>query len=737
MHQALDAVQQYPASGPLSTPPHTASPSLVAEAVRITRRLGRLLAAASLLSLAFSATAQSGPAVPAPGGKNASASPVVRTLHAFDAALLDTTADPCADFYQYSCGGWTKANPIPADRGAYGRDTELSDQNDLLLKSILERAAQPSAGATRTANEQKIGDEYSACMNTDAIESAGMAPLKTVLAQVDALADKRALTPLLASLELDGNGALFAFSSEQDFHDATQQIAVVEQARLGLPEKGFYDRTDAKSVDLRKQYQDHIARTFVLAGESEAQARLDAATVLKLESAMAAASLSRVEMRDPAKLYHKTPLTQFAANTSQLDFPLFLRAVDAPGLATLNVEEPSYFLALNELLSATPLADIKTYLRWTVLLRAPSTAVPAALDAEAFSFYGKVLRGQPEQQPRWKRCVAQVDEDLGEALGQVFVEQRFSPADKERTLRLARDVEAAMGRDIDTLSWMSPATKIQAKEKLRGVANKIGYPDKWRDYSTLAIDPRDALGDAMRAEVFRDKREIAKIGKPVDRGEWMMSPPTVNAYYNPQMNDVNFPAGILQPPYFDSTQDDAVNYGDAGGVIGHELTHGFDDEGRQFDEHGNFRDWWKKSDAKEFTGRADCVVDQYSGFVAVDDLHVNGKLTLGENLADLAGLRLAYLAYLDHAAKAGTDLDRPGTAEYAGLTPPQQFFAAYGQGWCESNRPELLRTRVETDPHSPEIFRVNGVVENLPEFQKAFSCKAGAPMAPVKRCSVW
>jgi endothelin-converting enzyme/putative endopeptidase len=702
-------------------------------ALRPVRSFLSAVMAAGLLLIAGSGQAQSSTAAtPAASG---------RPLHAFDPALLDTTADPCVDFYQYSCGGWVKANPIPQDRASFGRDTELSDENDLVLKSILEKAAAAenaaAGGAGRTPNEQKIGDEYAACMNTDEIERLGMAPVMAALGQIDTLADKKALTPVIANLERAGDGALFSFGSQQDFRNASEQIAAVEQPQLGLPEKGFYDRRDATSVKLRDEYQKHIARTFVLTGEDEATAAKDAAIVLRIETALAAASLSRVEMRDPSKLYHKTPLAQFAANSSELDFPLYLRAVDAPAISSLNVAEPSYFLSLGELVKSTPLDELKTYLRWTVLRRMPTTAVPAALDAEDFSFYGKALSGQPEQLPRWKRCVARVDGDLGEALGEVFVEQRFSPADKQRTLTLARDIEAAMDRDIDTLRWMSPATKIQAKEKLHGVANKIGYPDKWRDYSSLTIKPEDALGDALRAAAFRDRRDIAKIGKPVDRGEWMMSPPTVNAYYDPQMNDVNFPAGILQPPYFDPTQDDAVNYGDAGGVIGHELTHGFDDEGRQFDAQGNFRDWWKKSDAAAFNERADCVVKEYDGFVAVDDLHVNGKLTLGENLADLGGLRLAYLAYLDRAQKTHVDLGKRGTAEYGDLTPAQQFFAAYGQGWCESRRPEEVRTQVESDPHSPEKFRVNGVVENLPEFQKAFSCKAGQPMAPVRRCAVW
>jgi endothelin-converting enzyme/putative endopeptidase len=363
--------------------------------------------------------------------------------------------------------------------------------------------------------------------------------------------------------------------------------------------------------------------------------------------------------------------------------------------------------------------------------------LPQALDEEAFNFYGKILEGQQEQEARWKRCVRSVDGALGEALGQVYVAERFSPQDKQRTLELTHDVEAAMDRDIDQLAWMSDATKTRAKEKLHSVANKIGYPDKWRDYSTLTVVRGDALGNEQRAATFEEHRVIGKIGKPIDRGEWGMTPPTVNAYYNPQMNDINFPAGILQPPYFDPSQNDAVNYGDAGGTIGHELTHGFDDEGRQFDAQGNLKDWWTPTDEKKFSEGSDCVVKEYDGFVAIDKLHVNGKLTLGENIADLGGIKLAYLAYLDRAQKAGTALNQKGGPEYGGLTPEQQFFVAYGQGWCENSRPENLRLRVQTDPHSPEEFRVNGVLVNLPAFQKAFGCKTGTPMAPANRCTIW
>ena len=657
-----------------------------------------------------------------------------KALHALDPKLMDTTADPCVNFYQYACGGWVKANPIPQDESSYGRFSELMDENRLVLKAILEKAA--AGGPGRSSNEQKIGDYYASCMNVDAVNEAGLKPLQPLLDRIAALTSKDQLPELIAYLDGIGVNSLFSFGSEQDYKDATQQIAMVDQTELGLPEKGYYERKDDKSVELRRQYVAHVARIFALLGETQQQAAKDADTVLKLETALAGYSLSNVERRDPASLYHKMNLVKFDSSTPAFHFAQFLRAVQAPPVESLNVAEPAYFAGLNQLLSSTSLEEWKTYLRWALIQHLPSTALPEALDKESFNFYGKVLEGQPEQKTRWKRCVSETDDALGEALGQVFVEQRFSPEDKQRTVKLTQDVEAAMGRDIEQLDWMSAATKARAEEKLHAVANKIGYPDKWRDYSTLTVTRGDALGNALRAAAFEEKRDIAKIGKPVDRGEWDMSPPTVNAYYSPQMNDINFPAGILQPPFFDHSQDDAVNYGSVGSVIGHELTHGFDDEGRQFDGKGNFEDWWTPADSKQFTERADCVVNEFNGFVAVDDLHVNGKLTLGENLADLGGMKLAFLAYLDRAQKGGVDLQQKG-ARIRGLTPDQQFFVGFGQHWCENIRPEDLRLDIETDPHAPAKFRANGVVSNLPEFQKAFACKTGQPMAPVKRCTIW
>ncbi|MGB8539723.1 MAG: M13 family metallopeptidase [Acidobacteriaceae bacterium] len=658
-----------------------------------------------------------------------------KTLKAFDPNLMDTTADPCVNFFQYSCGGYLKQTPIPADESSYGQFDELNDQNQLVLKAILEKAA--AGGAGRTANEQKIGDYYAACMNVEAVDSAGLKPLQTLMDRIAALKSKDELPEFAAYMDSIGVNTLFAFGSDQDFKDATQQIANLDQMELGLPEKGYYERKDEKSVKLRGQYQAHVARTFELLGETKAQAAKDAETVLKLETTLAGFSLSTVERRDPANVYHKMNLAKFDSSTPSFSFARFLRATHTPPVESLNVTTPAYFAGLNKVLASTSLDDWKTYLRWATIRNLPSIVLPQALDQESFDFYGKTLDGQPEQKPRWKRCVRATDEALGEALGQVYVEQRFSAKDKARTLELTHDVEAAMGRDIEQLPWMSATTKARAKEKLHEVADKIGYPDRWRDYSTLTVTRGDALGNALQAAGFEERREIAKIGKPVDRGEWGMSPPTVNAYYSPQMNDINFPAGILQPPFFDDSRDDAVNYGAAGAVIGHELTHGFDDEGRQFDGKGNLEDWWTPADGKQFDERADCVVKEYDGFVGVDDLHVNGKLTLGENIADLGGLKLAFLAYLDRAQKDGVDLEKKGSAEYGGLNPRQQFFVSFGQNWCQNNRPENLRLRIQTDPHSPEEFRANGVVRNLPEFQRAFACKTGQPMAPVNRCVIW
>jgi putative endopeptidase len=652
-------------------------------------------------------------------------------LHGLDPSLRDTSVDPCVNFFQYACGTWLKHNPIPPDRSSYGIDTQLTENNNLVLKSILERASDPST--QRDPDTQKIGDYYATCMDTPAIDKAGLGELRPMLDRISTLSSAKDLAPLVADLQRDGAQVLFHLESDEDFKDARHMVATAGQPRLGLPEKGYYLRTDAKSVTLRKQYVDHITHMLTLAGEPADQAAADAARVLALETKLATASLSREEMRDPAKLYHPTELVSFRTQLAAFDVDTYLHTLGTPAFTSLNVSTPGYFDALNRLLPQTDLASWKALLRWNLLDGTPSTAMPAALDNEQFAFYGKTLRGQPEQQVRWKRCVEAVDGALGEALGRVYVAQQFSPQDKARTTAIMDDIEGAMGRDIQQLEWMSAPTKAKAEDKLKAVTNKIGYPDKWRDYSSLTITRGDALGNTRHAVAFEQHRDLAKIGRPTDKQEWEMSPPTVNAYYDTQTNSVNFPAGILQPPYYDPHMGDAVNYGQAGGLEGHELTHGFDDEGRQFNADGNFSEWWTPTDEKKFQERAACVVKQYDSFVAVDDLHVKGKLTLGENIADIGGMRLGYLAWQHHLQQPGAKPE----ADLDGLTPTQQFFAAYAQSWCSSTRPETTRLRVQTDPHSPEEYRVNGVVENMPEFQQAFGCKAGQPMVSANRCSIW
>jgi putative endopeptidase len=652
-------------------------------------------------------------------------------LHGLDPSLRDTSIDPCVNFFQYACGSWLKRNPIPPDRSSFGIDTQLTENNNLVLKSILEHASDP--GTQRDADTQKIGDYFATCMDTQAIDKAGLGELQPMLDRINALSSTKDLAPLVATLQKNGMQTLFRLASEEDYKDSRRMIATAAQPRLGLPEKGYYLRSDAKSVTLRKQYVDHITHMLTLAGEHADQAAADAARVLALETKLATASLSREEMRDPAKLYHPTELVSFRTQLGAFDVDTYLHTLDTPAFTSLNVSTPGYFEALNKILPQTDLTSFKALLRWNLLHSTPGTALPAALDNEQFAFYGKTLRGQPEQQVRWKRCVEATDGALGEALGRVYVAQQFSSQDKARTTTIMNDIEAAMGRDIQQLNWMSTPTKAKAEDKLKSVTNKIGYPEHWRDYSSLTITRDDSIGNARRAAAFEHHRVLTKIGRPTDKQEWEMSPPTVNAYYDPQTNSVNFPAGILQPPYYDPHMGDAVNYGQAGGLEGHELTHGFDDEGRQFNGTGNFSEWWTPTDEQKFKERADCVVKQYGGFVAVDDLHVNGKLTLGENIADIGGVRIGYLAWQHRLQEAGVKPE----AELDGMTPAQQFFAAYAQSWCSSTRPETMRLRVQTDPHSPEEYRVNGVVENMPEFQQAFGCKAGQPMVSANRCSIW
>ncbi len=657
----------------------------------------------------------------------------VRYAPGLDLTALDRSADPCVDFYQFACGGWMKNNPIPNDQAGWGVDTKLAEQNRLILRQILEDAAKPNP--RRSAIDQKIGDYYASCMDEQKIDAAGASALKPDLDRIAALKSKAEIAGLLPQLQSkDTNtyfttAALFAFSSDQDFKDATQYIPEADQGGLGLPDRDYYLKDDAKSHEIRKAYVAHVQKMFELLGDAPDAAAANAQTVMRIETALAKGSMTRVERRDPKKLYHKMTRAELQALTPSFPWDPYFAGHNLAGAQSLNVAVPDFFKALEATLGAEDLANWKTYLRWH-LVHGQVRYLSAPFVQANFEFYDQTLNGTKELQPRWKRCVRFVDRDLGEALGQAYVDKTFGVEGKQRTLKMVKEIEKAMDSDLLQLPWMTDATRQQALAKLHTVANKIGYPDKWRDYSKLKIVRGDYIGNTQRSIAFEYDRKLSRIGKPVDKGEWQMTPATVNAYYDPQMNDINFPAGILQPPYFDKKMDDAVNYGDIGGVIGHELTHGFDDEGRQFDGAGNLRDWWTEQDAKEFEKRAACISDQYSQYVVVDDVKINGKLTLGEDVADLGGLILAWMAWQD-------DIKGQQLKPIDGFTPEERFFIGYGQGWCTNSRPEQLRLRATVDPHSPEKYRTNGVVSNMPEFQQAFSCKAGQPMVRENRCRVW
>jgi len=646
----------------------------------------------------------------------------------FDPAAIDSTVDACVDFYQYACGRWLAKNPIPPDRPEWARFDELEERNLTILRDILEKAAVTSP--KRSPVEQKIGDYYAACMDEAAIEKKGIEPIKPELDRISALSDKESLAEEVAHLQRAGASVLFLFTSQQDFKNANSMIALADQGGLGLPERDYYLKDDQKSVETRQKYVEHVTKMFQLLGDSQERAADRAQAVMSIETALATGSLDVVTRRDPAKIYHKTRSEELAVSLDpSFGWLRYLKAVNAPPIENLNVAVPEFFKALDSLINTTSLDDWKSYLTWHVV-HAQAPLLPRAFVSENFEFFGKFLTGAQELRPRWKRCVQFVDGDLGEALGQRYVERTFGVEGKERTLQMVHTIEKELGRDLMALDWMSPATKQKAIEKLHAISNKIGYPDKWRDYSSVKIVRGDAVGNDERATEFEFQRELDKIGKPVDHTEWQMTPPTVNAYYDPQMNDINFPAGILQPPMFDKNAEDAVNLGAIGSIIGHELTHGFDDEGRQFDAKGNLRDWWTAQDAAAFEKRADCLVGEYSSFKAVDDVKVNGKLTLGENTADYGGLRVAYMALMeDLAAKAMPKVD--------GFTSEQRFFLAYAQSDCENESDGLLRLGAQTDPHSPPKFRVNGIVQNMPEFQQAFGCRLGQPMVRKPACRVW
>lgn len=685
-----------------------------------------------ILALSLLSVAPDVPAAPAPASPPAAAQSPLQNLPytpSLDVTAMDRSANACADFYQYSCGGWLARNPIPADQASWSVYGKLYQDNQRFLWGILDSLARNSAG--RSANQQKIGDYFASCMDETAIEQRGRTPLAPTLAAIDAMTSARELPALLARLQLDNGGDefLFGFTSAQDFADSKAVIAFANAGGLGMPDRDYYTDSDKRALTLRQEYRRHVARSFALLGDSAAAAAQHADTVLRLETQLAQASLTRVELRDPYNLFHKMDRAGLEHLTPHFVWDPFLNALGLSGVNTLNVSQPKFYAALDQLLASTTLDDLKTYLRWHAV-HAASPFLARRFEAERFAFFDRTLRGVPQQKPRWKRCVRQVDALLGEALGQEFVARTFGPKLKDATLLMTRQIEQAMHDDIEALPWMSAATKQQALAKLAAVVNKIGYPDRWRDYGSVAIARGDYFQNAVHAIAFESHRQLNKIGKPLDRAEWQMTPQTVNAYYDPQMNDINFPAGVLQPPLYDPRMDDAPNYGNTGGTIGHELTHGFDDQGRKFDAAGNLKDWWSDKDAKQFNERTQCIVDQYAKYVVVDDVHINSRLTLGEDVADLGGLILAHMAWrvqTAHETLTGRD----------GLTPEQRFFVGYAQWACENQRPENLRLHAKTDEHSPGRYRVNGLVVNMPEFAKAFSCPVNAPLAKKNPCRVW
>ena len=647
-----------------------------------------------------------------------------------DVRAMDKSADPCVDFYQYSCGGWKQNNPIPPDQVRWDVYDKLYEDNLNYLRSILDQAA-VKVNQTDSVT-QKIGDFYGACMHETTVEQRGLAPLQSDLNAISLLTSPKEITPLIAHLQFEfGRGMVFAQGSTQDPDDSERQIAKVDQGGLGLPDRDYYVKDDAKSKETRERYVQYMQRMFELMGDDTATAKKNAETVMRMETALAKASMTRVDRRDPYKLKHKMKVAELAQLAPNIDWMIYYRQLQYPKFDVVDVFTPEFFKEVSRQITATPMADWQAYLRFHVV-NGSAVVLPKRFVDENWEFYRKYLHGAKEQQPRWKRCVQYTDEDLGEALGQVYVRKTFSPELKASTLDMVRRIEDAMGERIRALDWMSAETKQQALAKLAAIRNKIGYPDKWRDYSSVNILSADFAGNVVRAEGFERRRDINKVGQPIDRGEWDMSPPTVNAYYNSQMNDINFPAGVLQPPLYDAKIDDAPNYGDTGGTIGHELTHAFDDEGSQYDAQGNLKNWWTKEDREKFDARTKCIRDQYAQYIVVDDIHINSKLTLGEDVADLGGEILGYIAW--KGATKDKDLQ-----PIEGLTPDQRFFVGFAQWACSNDRPEDLRVLAITDPHSPTKYRVNGVVVNMPEFSRAFSCKAGAPMTkdPAKVCSVW
>ncbi|MBI4485620.1 MAG: M13 family metallopeptidase [Acidobacteria bacterium] len=667
--------------------------------------------------------------------------PLAATAHAqpspapasgVDLGALNRSADACSDFYEFACGGWLAKNPLPADRRNWGRFAEVQERNFATLRRILE-------SRSGDADERKAGDYYASCMDEAAIDTAGVRPLAPTLERIGALQDRADLPALLAGLHgvamlPSGPGrapysALFDFESTTDLKEPMQKIANVDQGGMALPDRDTYLKTDERTTVLREKYQAHVEQVLVTLGLPAAEAADGARAVLTLETALARAAADPVTRRDPDKMYHPMSPADLQALSPHFDWTSYFAATSAPAFSRVDVNVPAFVQAMDAIVANTPLSDIKHYLRWQVA-HASALMLPKAIRNLDFDFFARTLRGQQEPTPRVRLCIADTDERLGEALGKAYVQAAFGPQAKADMLKMVAGIKAAMREDIRRADWMTEPTKNAATRKLDAVADRIGYPDLWRSYAAVRIDRSDALGNFQRALAFERQRDLMKIGRPIDRSEWHMTPPTVNAYYSPLENNINFPAGILQLPFYSAARDAAVNYGAIGAVIGHELTHGFDDQGRRFDTDGSLRDWWTADDADAFEDRADCIADQYSEYVVEGDTRVNGRLTLGENTADNGGLRLALMAYL-----AG-----PGATPQPmldGFTPAQRVFLGWAQSWCEVSRPETERIKAATNPHASNRYRVIGPLSNMPEFQKAFSCKAGSPMVREQTCRVW
>lgn len=652
---------------------------------------------------------------------------------AFDVSSLDRSVDACTNFYEFACGGWRKANPIPGDQTRWGRFNQLADRNRDVLREILEKAR--DAQAKRTPVEAKVGDYYAACMDEAGIEAQGTKALTPVLAAIDKVTTRAEFFRLLGEHEATALPTLFGFGGSPDLHDSKSTIANVGQGGIGLPDRDDYLKEDAKSKEKRAKYVEHMAKMFVLAGAPAEQAAKDAATVMALETSLAKNYLDRVSMRDPKNRDNPMTVDDLRKLAPAFDFDTFFKAAAAPAFTKVNVGSKPYFEKTNALLETTPIADWKVWLRWHTI-RSAASYLGKDFVAEDFAFNRAYLSGAKEMEPRWKRCTAATDRALGEALGQIYVEKTFGKDGKARMKAMIDALTDALRQDIQDLPWMTADTKVKALAKLAAFdRSKVGYPDVWKDYTSVVVKRDDYLGNSRRARMFEDRRNMERIGRPTDKTQWGMTPPTVNAYYSAANNEIVFPAGILQPPFFDRDMDDAVNFGGIGVVIGHEYTHGFDDQGSKFGPEGNLENWWTADDLKAFNERTDCLAKEYDGFVAVKDekngdVHLNGRLTLGENTGDNGGLNVAFAALQKTLAGKERKL-------IDGFTPEQRFFLGYANLWCQNSTEASSRQLAQTDPHSPGEFRVNGVVSNSADFAKAFGCKAGAPMVRENACRVW